>query len=128
MGASVYWPNKDTQAEEPDSQRVAFTVPDPMLDVANGRLRGTTRNSDGTTTYEWFVANPINNYAIAVAAGSYAHYGEFTRERMVPLRSISIRSTITSPPPSASGSRPSRCWPASSTGLVRIHGTGTGTS
>jgi aminopeptidase N len=76
MGASVWWPNKDTQADEPDSQRVALTLPDPMMDVSNGRLRSTTRNPDGTTTYEWFVVNPINNYAIAVAAGSYQHYSE----------------------------------------------------
>jgi aminopeptidase N len=74
MGASVWWPNKDTQADEPDSQRVALTLPDPMVNVSNGRLRATTRNTDGTTTYEWFVVNPINNYAIAVAAGNYAHY------------------------------------------------------
>jgi aminopeptidase N len=74
MGASVWWPNKDTQADEPDSQRVALTLPDPLINVSNGRLRNTTRNTDGTTTYEWFVVNPINNYAIAVAAGNYAHY------------------------------------------------------
>jgi len=76
MGASVWWPNKDTQADEPDSQRVALRVPDPMLEVSNGRLRSTTRNADGTTTYEWFVVNPVNNYAIAVAAGGYEHYSE----------------------------------------------------
>jgi aminopeptidase N len=76
IGASVWWPNKDTQAEEPDSQRIALTVPDPMVNVSNGRLRSVTRNEDGTSTFEWFVRNPINNYAIAVAAGSYAHYGD----------------------------------------------------
>jgi aminopeptidase N len=76
MGASVWWPNKDTQADEPDSQRVALRLPAPMIDVSNGRLRGTTQHPDGTTTYEWFVVNPINNYAIAVAAGRYAHYSE----------------------------------------------------
>jgi len=76
MGASVWWPNKDTQADEPDSQRVALSVPDPMLDVSNGRLRSTTHNPDGTTTFEWFVVNPINNYAIAVAAGSYEHFSD----------------------------------------------------
>jgi aminopeptidase N len=74
MGASVWWPNKDTQADEPDSQRVALTLPDPMVDVSNGRLRSVTRNGNGTTTYEWFATSPINNYAIAVGAGSYAHY------------------------------------------------------
>jgi aminopeptidase N len=76
LGASVWWPNKDTQADEPDSQRIAITVPDPLIDVSNGRLRRTTHHDDGTTTYEWFVANPINNYAIAVAAGTYAHYSD----------------------------------------------------
>jgi aminopeptidase N len=76
LGASVWWPNKDTQADEPDSQRVAITVPDSMIDVSNGRLRSTTHNADGTTTYEWFVASPINNYDVAVNAGSYAHYSE----------------------------------------------------
>jgi aminopeptidase N len=76
MGASVWWPNKDTQADEPDSQRVALTVPGAMQDVSNGRLRSTKKNADGTTTYEWFVVNPINNYAIAVAAGTYAHWSE----------------------------------------------------
>jgi aminopeptidase N len=76
MGASVWWPNKDTQADEPDSQRVALTLPDPLINVSNGRLRSTKKNGDGTTTYEWFVVNPINNYAIAVAAGNYAHYSE----------------------------------------------------
>ncbi|AHG92401.1 Peptidase M1 membrane alanine aminopeptidase (plasmid) [Gemmatirosa kalamazoonensis] len=76
MGASVWWPNKDTQADEPDSQRVALTVPDPLLDVSNGRLRATRHNDDGTSTFEWFVTNPINNYAIAVAAGHYAHYSD----------------------------------------------------
>ncbi|HEX5581273.1 MAG TPA: M1 family metallopeptidase, partial [Gemmatimonadaceae bacterium] len=74
LGASVWWPNKDTQADEPDSQRVALRVPDPLVAVANGRLRDTVRHGDGTTTYEWFVANPINNYAININAGRYAHY------------------------------------------------------
>lgn len=82
LGASAWWPNKDTQADEPDSQRVAITVPDPMVNVSNGRLRRTTRNGDGTTTYEWFVASPINNYDVAVNAGSYAHFAEvFQGER-----------------------------------------------
>jgi aminopeptidase N len=76
LGASVWWPNKDTQADEPDSQRVAITVPDSMIDVSNGRLRKTTHNADGTTTWEWFVTSPINNYDVAVNAGNYAHYSD----------------------------------------------------
>ena len=76
MGASVWWPNKDTQADEPDSQRVAIRVPDPLINVSNGRLRNTIKHPDGTTTYEWFATSPINNYAIAVAAGYYAHFSD----------------------------------------------------
>jgi aminopeptidase N len=74
LGASVWWPNKDYLADEPDSQRIAITVPDPMIDVSNGRLRSTTHNADKTTTYEWFVKNPINNYDVSVNAGTYAHF------------------------------------------------------
>lgn len=67
-GASTWWPLKDLPADEPDSQRIAITVPDPMIDVSNGRLRSTTHNADSTTTFEWFVSNPINSYDVAVNA------------------------------------------------------------
>ncbi len=76
LGASVWWPNKDIYSDEPDSQRVAITVPDPIVNVSNGRLRSTRSNGDGTTTYEWFVKNPINNYNVAVNAGNYAHFSD----------------------------------------------------
>ncbi|MFI5228016.1 MAG: M1 family metallopeptidase [Gemmatimonadales bacterium] len=76
LGASVWWPNKDYLGDEPDSQRVAITVPQPMIDVSNGRLRSTVHNADGTTTYEWFVTEPINNYAIEVNAGQYTHFSD----------------------------------------------------
>jgi aminopeptidase N len=76
LGASVWWPNKDYSGDEPDSQRVAVTVPSEMTDISNGRLRKATKNDDGTTTFEWFVAEPINNYSIAVNAGSYAHFSD----------------------------------------------------
>ncbi len=80
-GASIWWPNKDTQADEPDSQRIAITVPDPMVDVSNGRLRKTTHNPDGTTTFEWFVKSPINNYDVAVNASTYAHFSRRVQGR-----------------------------------------------
>ena len=76
IGASVWWPNKDLRADEPDSQRIAITVPSAIADVSNGRLRSADANADGTTTYEWFVANPINNYDVAVNAGHYAHLSD----------------------------------------------------
>ena len=75
LGASVWWPTKDTQADEPDSQRIALTVPDSLQALANGRLRGVERGPDGTT-YEWFVADPINNYAVSAYVGRYAQLDE----------------------------------------------------
>jgi aminopeptidase N len=77
LGASVWWPTKDLQSAEPDSQRVAITAPNSLVDVSNGRLRSVTPNDDGTSTYEWFIGNPINNYNITVTLGAYAHWQEF---------------------------------------------------
>lgn len=85
IGASVWWPNKDQRVDEPDSQRIAITVPDPIVNVSNGRLRSTVHNEDGTTTYEWFVKNPINNYDVAVNAGRYAHFSDTYRGLKGPL-------------------------------------------
>jgi aminopeptidase N len=76
IGASIWWPNKDTEADEPDSMRIVTTVPDPLVSVGNGRLRSIRNNGNGTTTYEWFSVNPINNYAINVAIGKYDHFTE----------------------------------------------------
>jgi aminopeptidase N len=75
-GASIWWPLKDYLGDEPDSQRIAVTVPDSLIEVSNGRLRSTTRNPDGTTTSEWFVTGPINTYGVAVNAGRYAHFAD----------------------------------------------------
>lgn len=74
LGASVWWPCKDHMYDEPDSQRIAITVPAGLMDVSNGRLRRVTTNADGTSTFEWFVSNPINNYGINVNIADYAHF------------------------------------------------------
>lgn len=75
LGASVWWPNKDHQSEEPDSMRIRVTVPQGLTDVSNGRLLEKTDNTDSTTTFTWFVGNPINNYDVAL---NIAHYGHFS--------------------------------------------------
>ena len=85
LGASAWWPNKDTQADEPDSQRIAITVPKGMTNVSNGRLRSTRENPDNTTTFEWFVNSPINNYNVAVNAGAYAHFSDVYEGEKGPL-------------------------------------------
>lgn len=74
LGASIWWPNKDHQTAEPDSMSIHITVPDPIVNVSNGRLRDTTRHDNDTTTWSWFVSNPINNYNISVNAGNYVNF------------------------------------------------------
>lgn len=75
-GASIWWPNKDHLSDEPDSMGIHITVPSGIKDISNGRLRGTTDNGDGTTTWYWFVSNPINNYNVAVNAGNYVNFSD----------------------------------------------------
>ncbi|MFN8654669.1 MAG: M1 family metallopeptidase [Gemmatimonadales bacterium] len=75
-GASIWWPLKDYLGDEPDSQRIAITAPDPLVDVSNGRLRSTTHNSDHTTTWEWFLTEPINTYDVTANIGPYVHLAD----------------------------------------------------
>ena len=69
-GARIWWPNKDHITAEGDSVRMAYTVPSNLVAVGNGKLRSVKELGD-KTTYEWFVANPINNYNISVQIGNY---------------------------------------------------------
>jgi aminopeptidase N len=76
IGASIWWPCKDHMYDETDSMLISVTVPENLMDVSNGRLRGVDENGDGTKTYHWFVSNPINNYGVNINIGDYVHYSE----------------------------------------------------
>src|SRR4051794_18127596 len=59
LGASVWYPCKDHQSDEPDNgATLTMVVADSMSAIANGRLQSKTSNGDGTTTYKWGVVNP----------------------------------------------------------------------
>lgn len=75
-GASLWWPCKDHMYDEPDSMLISVSVPSGLMDVSNGRLRSITRNKDNTTTFDWFVANPINNYGVNINIADYEHFSE----------------------------------------------------
>jgi len=75
-GASLWWPNKDHQADKPDSMLISITVPKGLMDVSNGRLRATTELQGGWTRYDWFVSYPINNYNVTINVGKYAHFSD----------------------------------------------------
>ncbi|MCL6524542.1 MAG: M1 family metallopeptidase [Thermoflavifilum sp.] len=75
LGASSWWPCKDYLADEPDSQQIAITIPDTLIDVSNGRLRKVISHpTTHTKTFVWFVDDPINNYDVAVNIGKYVHW------------------------------------------------------
>ena len=75
IGASVWWPNKDHMYDEVDSMLMSIEVPQVLVDVSNGRLRGIEHNHQkGTKTYNWFVSNPINNYGVNINIGDYVSW------------------------------------------------------
>ncbi|MDP4215913.1 MAG: M1 family metallopeptidase [Bacteroidota bacterium] len=77
LGASVWYPCKDHQSDEPDSgASLRITVPDTLVAVGNGRLKEKKINGDGTATYTWEVVNPINNYDIVPYIGKYVTWHE----------------------------------------------------
>ena len=78
IGASIWWPNKDHGADEPDrGMRISVTVPENLTAVSNGRLKKTDhRSGDKTKTFHWEVVNPINNYGVNVNIGNYVNFSE----------------------------------------------------
>jgi len=76
LGASVWWPNKDHMYDEVDSMLISVNVPSNLIDVSNGRLRKVTSHKNNTTTYHWFVNNPINNYGVNINIGDYVKFSE----------------------------------------------------
>lgn len=73
-GASIWWPNKDHLSDEVDSMLISISVPKGLKDVSNGRLRKVTDLGDGYTRFDWFVANPINNYDVAANIADYTEF------------------------------------------------------
>lgn len=78
IGSSIWWPNKDHPADEPDNGvLISVEVPEHLVDVSNGRLVKTEHNkTEKTKTYHWQVLNPINNYGVNLNIGDYVHFGE----------------------------------------------------
>ena len=75
LGASVWYPCKDHQSDEPDSGAVMMiTIPDTLVGVANGRLINKKSFSPGTSTWRWEVKNPINNYNLVPYIGKYVNF------------------------------------------------------
>lgn len=75
LGASVWYPCKDHQSDEPDQgASIQVKIPDTLVAVANGRLITKSFQDDGTVLYKWEVKNPINNYNIVPYIGKYVNF------------------------------------------------------
>lgn len=76
-GASLWYPCKDSQTDEPDlGTTIKVAVPNGLMNVSNGRFMGSEDLSNGYTRWDWEVKNPINNYDITINVGDYVHFGE----------------------------------------------------
>jgi len=81
LGASVWWPCKDHQSDEPDSMLITCTARYPSKIVSNGDLRKDTSEwnqyfNSWVNVSEWFVSYPINSYNVTLNIGDYVHFSE----------------------------------------------------
>ena len=84
LGASVWFPCKDHQYDEPDSVSIHIAASDSLKIVANGKLNGRPNQKimGGISETTWVVRNPINNYNIIPYIGHYVNQDEtFTGEK-----------------------------------------------
>jgi aminopeptidase N len=77
LGASVWYPCKDHQSDEPDNGALLrISVPDTLMGIGNGKLIGKNQYKKGWTVYDWEVKSPINNYNIIPYIGKYSSFEE----------------------------------------------------
>ncbi|WP_306566723.1 M1 family metallopeptidase [Flavobacterium lindanitolerans] len=73
-GASLWYPVKDSQSDEPDfGATIKVAVPDGLMNVSNGRFKGSENLKNGYTRWDWEVKSPINTYDITVNIADYVH-------------------------------------------------------
>ena len=76
-GASLWFPCKDSQSDEPDyGATIKVAVPNGLMNVSYGRLTNSEDLKNGYTRWDWEVKNPINAYNITVNIADYVHFGE----------------------------------------------------
>ena len=78
LGASIWWPCKDHQSDEPENgARVSITTPDTLMDVSNGLLKRVIDLPEThQKTWVWEVKNPINNYSLSMNIAKYVSFSD----------------------------------------------------
>ena len=75
-GSSIWWPSKDQWRDEVEGMDLSVEVPNPLVDVSNGRFIGKKDLGDGYTRWDWRIHYPINSYNVSLNIGTYEHFGE----------------------------------------------------
>lgn len=73
-GASLWYPNKDHQSDEPEKVQLDIAVPNGLMNVSNGRFIGEKDLGNGFTQWSWKTVNPINNYNVMINIANYEHF------------------------------------------------------
>ncbi len=73
--AHFWWPCKD-RPDDKFISSVAVTVPDSLVAVSNGVLRGQSTPEPGWIRWAWECLNPIATYLVSVAISDYVTFGE----------------------------------------------------
>lgn len=77
QGASVWFPCKDSQYDEPEQGvTMHYTCPSDLVCVSNGSFLSKEVKNLGQSTYSWKVSNPINNYCMIPYIGDYVNLHE----------------------------------------------------
>ncbi len=70
-GADLLFPCKDHPSDKPATSSMHITVPDPLFAAGPGKLESVKKNAGGTSTYNWYMSNPISNYSLVFNAAPY---------------------------------------------------------
>ncbi|MFY7810515.1 MAG: M1 family metallopeptidase [Flavobacterium sp.] len=74
IGASLWYPVKDHQSDEPDlGASIKVIVPAGLINVSNGLFVAREDLENDKKSYKWEVKNPINNYNIVLNIGDYVN-------------------------------------------------------
>lgn len=77
MGASLWYPCKDHQSDEPDQgASLTMIAADSLVAVAGGHLVNRCKTKDGLISTKYEIQNPISNYCIIPYIGKYDSFKE----------------------------------------------------
>ena len=78
IGASVWWPNKDHQSDEPDEgMTISVETPSDLIAISNGNLKDQIDLDSNRKIYVWEVTYPINNYNVTLNIGDYVDFYDY---------------------------------------------------